>query len=279
MAAGAIPATRPGAMLRPVVSVFLLSSSVLACSGGDAAQEQPDASGSAIDAAAPDADNVDAPQGFVNLTAQEVDDQPFWGYSVYLMAPTAGGAACYWGEPRGACCIGLGPVEVPDHLSAGTLTLENQTTGMSGQIPWLAEESDYGFLSPAFPWSPGDALSVSAEGDEVAGFTAATSFPSPLEGLEADTAIALSSDWTVRWTPAGASRVVVKLFAGDHSLACPAPDEDGALTIPAALLDEAFDAGEGNAFITRVSAGAAEEDPAIALEGELSVSSPILFEP
>jgi hypothetical protein len=267
-------------MPRALASVLPLwfALSVFACGSGDGEPVQPDASAAEADGAAPDAGGGSL-QGFVNLTSQTVEDQPFWGYSIYLMAPTPGGAACYWGEPRGACCIGLGPVEVPEHLSAGTLTLENQTTGMSGQIAWLEEESDYGFLSPAFPWSPGDQLSVSAEGDEVPAFAASARYPSPIEGLEASTAIELSSDWTIRWTPAGASRVVVKLFAGDRSLACPAADEDGELTIPAALLDEAFDAGDGNAFITRVSAGAAEEEPAISLEAELSVSSPITFGP
>jgi len=265
-------------MRRHLASVLLLTS-VFGCGGGDAEHEQPDASAAGDDAARPDAGDDDALQGFVNLTSQTVDDQTFWGYSIYLMAPTPGGAACYWGEPRGACCIGLAPVDAPDHLSAGTLTLENQTTGMSGDIPWLDDQSDYGFLSPAFPWSPGDALSVSAAGDEVPAFAASTTFPSALDGLEAETVVSLSSDWTIRWTPAGASRVVVKLFAGSHSLSCPAPDADGELTVPAALLDEAFDPGDGNAFIVRVSAGPAAEDPAIALEAELSVSSPVTFAP
>ena len=246
---------------------------------GDGSGGGPDASLGGADASAPDG-GTSAYQGFVQLDTQKVQGQDFYGYSIYFMDSTPGGASCYWGDPHGSCCLGPGQGTIPGHLSAGQLTLTNNTTGASGTIDWLKDESDYGFLSPAFPWTVGDSMTVSAAGDEVGPFTATATYPSPIEGLDAPTEVSLSGGWTIHWTPAGASEIEVNVNDGSHSLACHADDSTGQLTVPADLLTQAFgDGGGATAVITRRGVGTASANPAIALEGELSVSSPVSLVP
>lgn len=268
-----------GAALGLSVTTFACGSSGAGASG-DGSGGGPDASEGGADASPPDGGGS-AYQGFIQLDTQKVQGQDFYGYSIYLMESTPGGASCYWGDPHGACCLGPGTRAIPGHLSAGPLTLTNNTTGDSGTIGWLADESDYGYLSPAFPWTVGDSLTVSAAGDVVGPFTATATYPSPIEDLDAPTDVSLSGGWIIHWTPAGASEIEVSVNDGTHQLACHADDSAGQLTVPSELLTQAFGGGadSATAVITRRGIGTASENPAIALEGELSVSSPVSLEP
>ncbi len=238
---------------------------------------------------APEAPPADAPaappdgpvptyQGLINLQSYSGGGGNGYGYAVYFMAGTPGGVFCYTGTAHGDCCV-LGTTSAPAHVSAGTLTISNTTQHQSGTMMWDAGEQDYDQLSSLVSWSTGDTLTVAAAGETVPGFTATTKFPVDITGLVTP-AVSLSHDWTVTWTPGGATTMEIYLSTetSDKQVACHGPDSAGQLTLPSALLAE-LTPGNGVMIAERKNYGLGDTDPAIILEPEVSQSPSVAVGP
>jgi hypothetical protein len=198
-----------------------------------------------------------------------------YAYSAYFMAGTAGGVFCYTGVFSGDCCV-LGSKPPPAKVSAGTLKITNSTVHESGVMMWSASDQDYGELSSFVTWTTGDALTVTGTGDTVAAFTASTTFPTPLTGVVVPSPVSLAHDWTVTWTPAGATTVEVSLTtdASTKQVACRAADGAGHLTIPSAVMAGALAPGSGIVTVERKNVGAADTNPAVVLEPQVGAITP-----
>jgi len=226
-------------------------------------------------------------QGFVNLqTATSGSDGPIlYAYGTYFMPGTNDGVFCYTGSVYGTadldCCLMNGTIAAPAQVSAGQLTLTNNTQGVSGTMDWNAGEDSYGELSTELVFTTGDSLTVTAAGDTAPAFTATTTFPKPIEGLVTPSPLSLAAGWTVTWTPAGATTMEVYLSSGvgETQLACRTADSVGKIVFPPALLAGVIEAGDSTVLVERKNIGVGSGNPASVLEPEVSATPSITIVP
>jgi hypothetical protein len=147
----------------------------------------------------------------------------------------------------GVCIDGTcEPFPVP--ASAGTISVSGLATPVS------FEASEFGYVGPTEPiddlFAAGASVTVSAEGDEVAAFTAELRGPAPLAAPFQNLTLVDGEDATVTWTAANDARIQLALLVGWHGapwealLLCETAD-DGSLTIPGGLIAELPRASSG----------------------------------
>jgi hypothetical protein len=133
----------------------------------------------------------------------------------------------------------------PVAVSAGTLTIDGLT------VPVTIEPDDYGgywnaTTLPENLFDEGATITATLSGAELAGFTLETVGTRPLAAAITNDEITLEngSDFTLTWTPGGGGRVLLTLNANNNGhgapynaiIRCDAPDEDGAITVPASII-------------------------------------------
>ena len=160
------------------------------------------------------------------------------------------------GVQSGGCCYQPPSATAPS-LSAGTVAVFVGDASAGGVV--YTNGTGYAISHPV--WMTNDVLEVSAQGGVIEPFTATTrtpddvQFPDPLPA-QAHT----GADLQIRWTPATpseASRVLVELSVPGQPgefVKCTAPDGDGAITLPAALLARLSPADAGSLIIARTLA-------------------------
>src|SRR5262245_2698796 len=216
------------------------------------------------------------------------------GFGLGLHQSVPGGSSCYWGSRLGNCCYTVHRSN--DNLrqsNAGVLRITNLTD--PGPEPSLYTYLDPGgeyVINGNFPrWHLGDTLSVSASGDEIHAFSATVAVPPGLTGLPpefvdvpdsgATLHVSLAEDWSIRWTPAGASFVRLTLWTHDSGeVECTARDTDGQIVVPQQILNKLSHSNDtGSAYITRVMSTIINGDNLMAeFDAELSdLSAKIQF--
>lgn len=140
----------------------------------------------------------------------------------------------------------------PEEASAGTITLTATDGGPALAVLTPSDSSTfvYGNVS-ASPWSPGEVLAVSAQGqpDQVKAFWTTLQTAAPFSGVMpaiggAPVTILLSADFSVSWTPqAKANEFVTLNITGLNPGAqctCNGPESMGTITVPASSLADYF---------------------------------------
>ena len=162
----------------------------------------------------------------------------------------------------GACCV-FPPVRpVPSPVpgsgtgagagsygtSAGTLTLLDTTTSTSIGAFGFGSRGYEGLPANYYAarWQPGDILSVSATGDQIAAFTVSAPALSP-PGVQFPASFVATEGLKLTWEPdANAETMMIQILdsdAGSVEIACGAPDVDGTVAVDASLF-AAFKAGD-----------------------------------
>jgi hypothetical protein len=179
-----------------------------------------------------------------------ITEAPIWPYDV---EPVVGACRYSVRQPMtcadpcdGGVCVGDVCQALPTPRSAGDLTVsaggETRTIGFGA--------AGYSFYEPTLVFPPGEALTVSAAGGEIAAFELEADVPATFAVTNRDELVlAIGTPLTVRWEPADpGSRV--RLFLGadlGHAqyrsalIECDAPDEAGAIAVPQELVDRLAD--------------------------------------
>jgi len=147
------------------------------------------------------------------------------------------------GSPMGAVLATLAPTpEVTNgSMSSGGYHIVRDI----GLSSWDGVVSSY-LGAASQPWRPGDALQISASGDQVSPFFATLQTGVPLAGITPAIAapgsplhVSRSADFEISWTPEGAGKDVVLLTLGqigETLCSCTAPDAAGSITMSSTLL-------------------------------------------
>lgn len=178
----------------------------------------------------------------------------------FCSTPCGGSAACVEDE---TC------QDYPTAVSAGEVTVSGvATTGGETSVAMTPIANNYqppAGTTLAYPaFAEGDAITLAAAGDMLAGFQIEASGVAQLE-LDADElTLDPAADVQLGWAPAGAgdSTIAVKLDISHHAgtkgmIECETEDT-GSLAIPAALVSELLDlgvAGYPTIIVTRASTG------------------------
>jgi hypothetical protein len=185
-------------------------------------------------------------------------------------APVQAGSCCYYPPDAGfvssAAQRSAGTVQFGDVNSTALLATLSYSTSGYPDAPW----------TPGPSWGPGvDTLVAYAPGDAIPGFLVETLAPAYIDGLTpawtSPLLIPRRSDFTLSWTPADAGVLPdappqlmwLAMMVTDSSgqsphgyLFCEAPDGQGTLTAPSALLQH-FSMGDvcQECYVARESLG------------------------
>ncbi|HTB72128.1 MAG TPA: hypothetical protein VK762_02735 [Polyangiaceae bacterium] len=159
-------------------------------------------------------------------------------------------------EQSGSCCYAPpSAVTAAASLSAGTVDVIVDN-GSTGTVPY---QNGYVLSHPA--WTTNDILEVSAEGGTIEAFTASTQAPDDVRfNAPTPTQASVAADLLVQWAPTTEPYEVAKILVeislpntNGNYVKCIAPDDAGALTVPAALLGHLSPTDAGSLIIVRTN--------------------------
>jgi hypothetical protein len=159
-------------------------------------------------------------------------------------------------QQSGSCCYAPPVVDAGGpSLSAGPVDVlvDNSSKGI---VPYA---NGYVVSHPA--WTTNDILEVSAEGGTIEAFTSSTQAPDDVRfngplPTEASVAADLQVQWAPTTEPYEVSKILVEVSlpnANGEYVKCIAPDDAGALTVPAALLGHLSPTDAGNLIVVRTN--------------------------
>jgi len=174
-------------------------------------------------------------------------------------------------------------------------TLEPGGTGETWDLgsAWRVQFGAY-WLVDSQSWNPGDALTVSATGNQVHAFTGTLQTGSLLAGVvpligPAPVVVDLTQDFEVSWTPEGRSNEIVLLMLQGLGLTCYCivPDSAAHVTVDASIVNAFGNAyytgysapGSGRILLDRlITTSASSDNASIALIGEVAMSGDVTFQ-
>ena len=235
---------------------FALIVAVAACGGGDAAPDaavnpDPDFDDSAAWIEVSLRTYSDGSGGDTYIDGNLITDAPLWPYDV---EPVDGACRLSTRRPMTCdppcevdqACVGAACATRPQVRSAGLINVAGG--GAIRTIPFAA--AGYQLYERGLPFAPGNEITTSAPGAEVAAFSMTAVTPSSLELIGvAELRLRPATPLVLRWRPADpGSRVRITLGADlGHAqyrsvvIECDAPDEHGAVAVPQDMVDRLAD--------------------------------------
>jgi hypothetical protein len=231
---------------------------------------------------------------FVDLTSE----YPFYLDSCPGLGPSAGSCCCMIGmstpmpiQPPDGATVTLTSADGASTLATllpSTPTSTTTTIGLQMYGTW--DLGRWGAVVPGCyapvgsqPWNPGDALRVSATGNQVHAFSGTLQTGSLLSGVtpsigSAPLVIDHSQNFEVSWTPEGRENesVLLRLGAAPDVCYCTVPDSDAKVTVDSSLLSPG---GTSTISLERLVISTASSDNAtITLIGAVELSGEVTFQ-